>query len=69
MEMIDLVLTVCLVANPSQCRVEHLYFESRGSLFQCMFLAPPEIAKWSEEHPALKVVRWKCEYPKNDQDI
>ena len=69
MELIDLVLTVCLVADTGKCRIEHLHFERRGSLAQCMFLAPPEIAKWSAEHPALKVVRWKCEYPKREQDI
>jgi hypothetical protein len=63
MDMVDLVLTVCLVTNPGHCRVEHLYFENRGSLLQCMFLAPSEIAKWSGEHPALKVVRWKCAFP------
>lgn len=69
MELVDLVLTVCLTANAGSCRTEHLHFESRGSLAQCMFLAPPEIAKWSAEHPALKVVRWKCEYPKSERDI
>jgi len=69
MQMIDLVLTVCLAANPGNCRDEHLYFESRGSLNQCMFLAPPEIAKWAQEHPALRVVRWKCEFPKREHTI
>jgi hypothetical protein len=69
MELIDLVLTVCLTADPNECRIEHLHFESRGSLAQCMFLAPPEIAKWSTEHPALKVVRWTCEYPKREQNV
>jgi hypothetical protein len=69
MELVDLVLTVCLIADAKTCRTEHLYFESRGSLTQCMVLAPPEIAKWTEQHPALKVVRWKCAYPKREQDI
>lgn len=68
MELIVLVLTVCLVADPQVCRTELLHFESRGSLTQCMFLAPPEIAKWTKEHPALTVVRWKCEYPNPEQD-
>ncbi|WP_378943158.1 hypothetical protein [Mesorhizobium sp. ANAO-SY3R2] len=63
MNLIDLILTVCLAANPAECRTEHLYFENRGSLVQCMTLAPPEIARWSVEHPALKVVRWKCAFP------
>jgi len=69
MELIDLVLTVCLMADPAKCRTEHLYFENRGSLFQCMLLAPPEIAKWSERHPALRVVRWKCAYPENGREL
>ncbi|MNL74242.1 hypothetical protein D3C87_1998480 [compost metagenome] len=60
MNFVDLVLTVCVLANPDSCRTEHLYFESRGSLVQCLTLAPAEIVKWSEGHPALKVVRWKC---------
>lgn len=69
MNLIDLVLTVCLAANPAECRIEHIYFESRGSLVQCMFLAPPEIAKWSLEHPALKVVRWKCAFPDKGRSL
>jgi hypothetical protein len=63
MNFVDLILTVCLVASPGECRVEHLHFESRGSLVQCIVLAPSEIARWSEDHPKLKVVRWKCAYP------
>lgn len=63
MDMVDLVLTICLIASPERCRDEHLYFENRGSLMHCMFLAPGTIAKWTEEHPAHRVVRWKCAYP------
>ncbi len=69
MNMIDLVLTVCLTAQPANCRIEHLYFESHGSLVQCMVLAPPEIAKWTAEHPTFKVVRWKCDFPKHKRSI
>ncbi|MER9072746.1 hypothetical protein NKH80_07955 [Mesorhizobium sp. M0904] len=69
MDMVDLILTVCLSANPGNCRDEHLYFESRGSLFQCMFLAPAEIAKWSQENPRLRVVRWKCAFPSKERAI
>lgn len=69
MNMVDLVLTVCLIANPGNCRDEHLYFESRGSLVQCMVLAPSEIAKWSQEHPKLRVKRWKCAFPNKDRAI
>ncbi|MDN5929349.1 MAG: hypothetical protein L0I29_20015 [Hyphomicrobiales bacterium] len=69
MNLVDLILTVCLAANPGQCREEHLHFESHGSLMQCMLRAPPEIAKWLPEHPALKVKRWKCAFPSRDRYI
>lgn len=70
MEMVDLILSVCLIANPTNCREEHLYFESRSSsLVQCMLLAPAEIAKWSSEHPNLKVVRWRCAFPGKEKSI
>jgi hypothetical protein len=69
MDVVDLVLTICLISNPTSCREERLHFENRGDLNNCMFLAPTEIAKWSGEHPKLKVVRWKCDYPSKDLEL
>lgn len=69
MELVDLILTVCLISNPERCRLEHLYFESRGTLFQCMVLAPAEIAKWASSHPSHQVVRWKCAFPAKGRAI
>ena len=66
MDVIDLVLTICLISNPTSCREERLHFENRGGLNNCMFLAPTAIAKWSGEHPKHKVVRWTCDYPTKD---
>jgi hypothetical protein len=63
MDLVNLVMTVCLVASPGKCRQEKLSFESRGSLMTCMFLAQSEIVKWSAEHPALTVKKWLCELP------
>ncbi|MCO5064480.1 MAG: hypothetical protein M9924_08670 [Rhizobiaceae bacterium] len=69
MTLVDLILTVCLTANPTSCRDEHLLFESRGSLMRCMWQAPIQIAQWSQEHPTVKVVRWKCAFPDGGRDI
>jgi hypothetical protein len=69
MDVVDLVLTICLISNPTSCREERLHFENRGGLNNCMVLAPTEIAKWSGEHPKLKVVRWKCDYPSKDLEL
>jgi hypothetical protein len=69
MEVVDLVLTICLLSDPTSCREERLHFEDRGGLHNCMFLAPTEIAKWSGDHPKVKVVRWRCDYPSKDLEL
>jgi hypothetical protein len=68
--MIELVLTVCVLANPNECRDQRLLFESDKSLMQCMMSAPPFIAQWGDKHPEWFVQRWKCQYPgKGEKDI
>ncbi|WP_157016224.1 hypothetical protein [Mesorhizobium xinjiangense] len=73
MNLVELVMTVCLAASPEECRVERHSFESTGesagSLMQCMFLAPSYIARWSQQHPAHRVVRWRCAFPDVGEDI
>ncbi len=69
MDLVDLVLTVCLISNPQSCHQEHLYFENHGNLLHCAFMAQPEIAKWSGLHPKIKVVKWECKYPSKDKEI
>jgi hypothetical protein len=64
--VVELILTVCLISNPSSCREERLRFENRSNLLNCMFLAPAEIAKWADQHPKLRVARWKCKFPSNE---
>lgn len=69
MTMVDLVMLVCSLSDPETCREQHLYRESRGNLTQCMMRAPIEIAKWSAEHPAVRIARWKCVYPDGSRHI
>ncbi len=69
MDLIDLILTVCLISDPSRCHTEHLHFERHGGLLQCTFLAPPQIAKWSGEHPKFRVARWRCDWPNKELHI
>ncbi len=66
--MIELVLTVCALAQPTACRDQHLLFESDNTPRQCMTIAPPFIAQWGEEHPEWFVQRWRCQYPKAEKD-
>ena len=59
MNMIQLVLQVCLVAEPTKCK--EVTFLGEYNTTQCMHLAPSVIASFSETHPKWEVRRWKCE--------
>ena len=63
MGMLELVVTVCAIAQPTLCEDQHLQFEARGSLSQCAMAAPPYIAQWIGQHPKWAAVRWHCEVP------
>ncbi|WP_181707220.1 hypothetical protein [Chthonobacter rhizosphaerae] len=60
MSAIQIVMYVCLLANPSACEEKAIPANDAGTVSQCMFWAQPHIAQWSVTHPKYKIVRWKC---------
>ncbi|MQW88855.1 hypothetical protein [Sinorhizobium saheli] len=60
---VTLVMTVCLASAPEKCREENLQLQDLVSLHQCMFQSVIYVAQWSEQHPALRVKRWRCMLP------
>lgn len=68
MTFFDVVLAVCLLADPSQCREQRLQYESYGSLQQCVFEAQFFIAQWQAATPDWEVQNWRCEYAKSPPD-
>ncbi|HME30142.1 MAG TPA: hypothetical protein VKE53_09815 [Pseudolabrys sp.] len=63
MGLLELVITVCAIADPTLCEDRHLQYAGGESLQQCAVGAPPYIAQWIGEHPKWMAVRWHCEYP------
>ena len=64
MGLVELILTVCTLAQPESCEERHLAFvDGGGSLTQCMSQAPPAMAEWATQHPGRKIVKWRCSYP------
>ena len=61
--MIEIILTVCAIANPANCEEKYLQFTWDGSLSQCMMAAQPYIAQWIGDHPEWSVKSYHCEYP------
>lgn len=58
--MIELVLTVCLVASPGACRDERPEFGAT-SLMGCVVQGQALAARWLEDHPHFTLSRWRCE--------
>ena len=70
MQLIDLILLACSLANPTACHEYHVLFESAGSLQSCTMRAQPYLAQWVGEHPNYRVARWHCAWPdKEDEKI
>jgi hypothetical protein len=63
MGLIELIITVCAVAQPDLCEDQHLQFADALSPAQCTMAAMPYIARWVDDHPKWRAVRWRCDYP------
>lgn len=59
--MIELVVAVCLIDDPSHCRdVRLTYMADRVTPMECMMFGQIEAAKWLEGHPKWQLRRWSC---------
>ena len=66
--MIAIIISACLMSDPSVCRDETVPLSAEVSPTRCIMAAPPHVAQWSEEHPGWQVVRWRCG-PSGRRDI
>ena len=59
--MLELVVSVCLVNDPSRCKDVRLNFaEENVTPHQCMMNGQIEIAKWIEFHPNWQIIKFSC---------
>ncbi len=58
--MIELLFVACLSTAPDRCQERSLLFTDISPM-TCMMGAQPELAKWTETHPAFRVTGWKCQ--------
>lgn len=69
MNLVDLVVLACTLVTPTVCHQYHNLFQASGSLTSCTMQAPPYLAQWAGEHPSLRIVRWRCAWPgQEDQE-
>jgi len=68
MGLIEVIMTVCSLAQATGCEEKHLQFiDQGGSLMQCMMKAPAYMAAWSNEHPGRTITKWRCAYPSQEE--
>jgi hypothetical protein len=59
--MIEIVVAVCLIDDPSRCKDVRLSFIADSvSPMECMMNGQLEAAKWLESHPKWQLKRWSC---------
>ncbi len=59
--MIEIIVSVCLIQNPTACKDVNLNFMAdHVTMRQCMLFGQSEIAKWVNGHPKWRVQRWRC---------
>mgnify|MGYP001405325946 FL=1 len=59
--MIELVVAVCMIDQPSQCKDVYLNFEGESvTAQQCALNGQMEMAKWIGDHPSWQIKKWRC---------
>lgn len=58
--MIAIVISACLVGNPSVCTDYRVPLAVEVDAKRCMFEAQPHLPKWAEQHPNWMIKSWRC---------
>lgn len=61
--MVELVVTVCLLAAPATCERFPLPFVPPMSMRTCLFQAPMHVAAWERDHPEWRIQTFLCGAP------
>lgn len=68
MQLVDLVILACTIANPKICHHYHVAFPWSESLRKCTTQAEVRLVPWSNEHPGLRIERWHCAWPNQESE-
>jgi hypothetical protein len=62
MNFLELVMTVCTLANTNLCEDKRIRLDENVSVMECLVEAQPTMAQWVADNPNWKIMRWSCEY-------
>ncbi|MFA5900245.1 MAG: hypothetical protein WC829_14165 [Hyphomicrobium sp.] len=58
--MIAIVISACLLNNPSVCQDYRVPLAYNVDPNGCMFRAQPHLPRWAEQHPKWQIKKWRC---------
>ncbi len=61
--MYELLLAVCINANPAQCMERRLPLGEEMNMMRCMREGLVHAQKWADAHPDLELKQWRCVKP------
>lgn len=62
--MVELVLLVCVIAEPEKCEEILPPFQQPMTVNECLHQGPLVAARWSRTHPDWQVKGWVCGGPR-----
>ena len=62
MSYLELIFTVCLIANAGICKDNHIAVDQRLTIYACTIQAQLIMAQWVGDNPGWRVKRWHCDY-------
>lgn len=63
-DMVQLVMTFCLLANNGSCIEQRPMLDGIHGPMGCLAAAQPLAAEFVRGHPAFRLVAWRCEIGK-----
>ena len=63
--MIEIIVSLCLIADPKACRTDHLTFVDEAATalstpYGCILNGQAEVVKYLESRPKYRLGRWTC---------
>ena len=65
MNFLELIFTVCALANTDICEDKYIALQGDVRLTACVMQAQPTLAQWAVANPDWTIRGWHCEYSSN----
>ncbi|WP_162901350.1 hypothetical protein [Breoghania sp. L-A4] len=59
----EVLITVCLIANPAHCRQVPVPVKLYASIRECSAHAQVDALRWAERKPGWRIAGWTCAPP------